>query len=62
MKICIGLTGLQVEADKFFIFWLILMLVNICAVSVAFFISAGVRNGEIANLLIILPFTFSLVS
>ncbi|CAI8000347.1 Broad substrate specificity ATP-binding cassette transporter ABCG2 [Geodia barretti] len=54
--------GLQVKADKFFIFWLILTLVNVSAVSIAFFISAGVRNGEIANLLIILPFIFSLVS
>jgi ATP-binding cassette subfamily G (WHITE) protein 2 len=54
--------GFQVKADKFFIFWLILTLVNVCAVSIAFFISAGVRNGEIANLLIILPFIFSLVS
>jgi ATP-binding cassette subfamily G (WHITE) protein 2 len=53
--------GFQVKADKFFIFWLILTLVNVCAVSIAFFISAGVRNGEIANLLIILPFIFSLL-
>ena len=38
------------------------MMVNICAVSIAFFISAGVRNAEIANILIILPLIFSLVS
>lgn len=32
-----------------------------CAVSIAFFISAGVRNGELANVLIILPFIISLL-
>ena len=61
-KLNLSVSGLQVKADKFFIFWLILTLVNVSAVSIAFFISAGVRNGEIANLLIILPFIFSLVS
>jgi hypothetical protein len=54
--------GFQVDAAKFFIFLLIVMLINICAVSLAFFISAGVKNGELANLLIILPLIFSLVS
>jgi ABC-type multidrug transport system permease subunit len=47
--------------DRFFVFFLILTLVNVCAVSIAFFISAGVRNGEIANLMIVLPFIFSLL-
>jgi ATP-binding cassette subfamily G (WHITE) protein 2 len=53
--------GFQVDAAKFFIFLLIVMLINICAVSLAFFISAGVKNGELANLLIILPLIFSLI-
>ena len=54
--------GLQIEAERFFIYWLIVMLVNIAAVSLAFFISAGVRNAELANSLITLPFIISLVS
>ena len=49
------------EVDKFFIYWLIIQLVTLCAVSLAFFVSAGVRNGAVANLLIILPFIVSLV-
>ena len=54
--------GLQVEAERFFIYWLIVMMVNIAAVSLAFFISAGVRNVEIANALMTLPIVISLVS
>lgn len=48
--------------EKFFIYLLLIQQVNLCAVSIAFFISAGVRNGELANVLIILPFIISLVS
>ena len=54
--------GFQIEVDRFFIYWLVVMLVNIAAVSLAFFISAGVRNGELANSLSTLPFIIALVS
>ena len=54
--------GLQIDAERFFIYWLVVMLVNIAAVSLAFFISAGVKNAELANSLITLPFIISLVS
>ena len=48
--------------EKFFIYWLVAQLVNFSAVSIAFLISAGVRNGALANVLIVLPFIISLVS
>ena len=49
------------EVGKFFTFWLIIQLINLCAVSLAFVVSASVRNGAVANLLIVLPFIVSLV-
>ena len=54
-------SGFQVDVAKFFTFWLIMQLINMCAVSLAFVVSASVRNGAVANLLIVLPFIVSLV-
>ena len=38
------------------------MLVNFCAVSMAFAVGAGVKNLALANVLIIIPFILSVVS
>ena len=55
-------SGLQLRADKFFIYTLAIMLTNVAAVSVAFAISALTRLAAIANLLIAIVFVVSMVS
>ena len=54
--------GLQVDADRFFIFLLLLILVNMAALSVAFCISALTGNFTVANAMITAVFVVSIVS
>ena len=54
--------GFQLSAEKFFIFWLVITLTNMAAVSVAFCFSAATRVAAIANLLIAVAFVVSMVS
>ena len=53
--------GMQVSAGQFFTYWLLVMLVNLCALSLAFMVGAAVTTAGLANLLIIIPFIVSLV-
>ncbi|XP_068691282.1 broad substrate specificity ATP-binding cassette transporter ABCG2-like [Montipora foliosa] len=55
------MTGLDRQAAKFFIFTFTLILTNLCACSVGFFVSACVRTFAIANLLVGLPYVFMMV-
>ncbi len=54
-------TGLQLAADKFFIYFLTIMLGNIAAVSISFSISAAVNVASVANLFISIVYVVSLV-
>ena len=54
--------GLQVEASRFFIYWMFINLINICAVSLAFMVGAAVKTAALANLLILIPFILAAVS
>ena len=53
--------GFQVEVDKFFIYFLGLMLVAIAASSSAFWVSAGVTVAGLANLLVALTYVVQMV-
>ena len=53
--------ALQIEVDKFFIFFLTLFLTSVASTSIAFWVSAGVNVTAIANLLIALSFVFQMV-
>ncbi len=53
--------GFQLEVERFFIYYLLLNLVSIAAVSIAFSISAAIRVGAVANLLIAIVFVVSMV-
>ncbi|XP_068750865.1 broad substrate specificity ATP-binding cassette transporter ABCG2-like [Montipora capricornis] len=55
------MTGLDRQVAKFFIFTFTLILTNLCACSVGFFVSACVRTFAIANLLVGLPYVFMMV-
>ena len=54
--------GFQLEADKFFIYTLTLILTSSVATSIGFAISALVRVAGLANLLIALCFVVAMVS
>jgi ATP-binding cassette subfamily G (WHITE) protein 2 len=54
--------GFQIEVDRFFIYFLTLVLVSIAASSSAFWVSAGVRVAGIANLLVALTYVVQMVS
>ena len=54
--------GFQLSAERFFIFWLVVMLTDMAALSVVFFLSAGMRDAAIASLLIGVAFAVSAVS
>ena len=48
-------------ADKFFIYYLVVNLTGLCASSVAFAISAGIRVTAVGNLLVVVLFVVSIV-
>lgn len=53
--------GLQEDAGKFFTFLLLLLLINMAALSLAFCISALTGNFTVANALITVVFVVSIV-
>ena len=53
--------GFQLDIDKFFIYFLGLMLVSIAASSSAFWVSAGVTVAGLANLLVALTYVVQMV-
>jgi len=53
--------GFQMDAGKFFIFLLTLVLTAISASSVAFFVSASVNVFAVANVLVSLPYIFMMM-
>ena len=47
--------------DKFFFYYLVVNLTGLCASSVAFCVSAGIRVTAVGNLLIVIIFVVSMV-
>ena len=56
------LTGLQLQVDKFFIYFLLINLTNFAAISIAFCISAAVKLASVANMLVTLSYIIAIVS
>jgi len=56
-----SILGLQLAADKFFICYLVVNLAGLSASSVAFCVSAGVREAAVGNLLLVVIFVVSIV-
>ena len=56
-----SMLGLQLAADKFFICYLVVNLAGLSASSVAFCVSAGVREAAVGNLLLVVIFVVSIV-
>ena len=55
------LIGFQIDAGRYFIFFLTLFLTSFAAIALAFWISAGVRVAGIGNLLVALSFVVQMV-
>ncbi|KAK3335972.1 hypothetical protein B0T19DRAFT_24699 [Cercophora scortea] len=55
------MTGLVAEADKFFIFMLVLVLFNLAAAAICLFIGIVCKDGSVANLIGSLVMLFSLL-